>query len=57
MTHQDDQFCGCCRFWMEGYCHVLPPRVYPDNQNQPVTVWPTTSADDWCGKWEKAVHR
>jgi hypothetical protein len=44
----------------EGLCRVNPPAVHiiPSEEQGYVesearTVWPTTIADDWCGRFQK----
>jgi len=51
--------CGQCRFWLDGdelgVCHRHAPMPYAA-ENEPgdaETVWPLTSANQWCGEFEK----
>lgn len=48
--------CGNCAFWRQhpqfgGTCHRYAPRPAIDAGSSAV-VWPTTSAETWCGEWE-----
>lgn len=59
--------CFECRFWDEieiaqvgaklhgtgyGRCHRKSPSVYQDPYNKPMTNWPNTYCDWWCGEGE-----
>ena len=44
----------------EGLCRVNPPEVHVIHveeqgyvESEARTVWPTTIADDWCGRFQK----
>ncbi|MEL6376019.1 MAG: hypothetical protein AAFQ04_02335 [Pseudomonadota bacterium] len=51
--------CKACAFYADhantstdnGLCHANPPT--PDGENR--AIWPTVSADDWCGRFEAQV--
>ncbi|MEM8776532.1 MAG: hypothetical protein AAGF53_15970 [Pseudomonadota bacterium] len=51
--------CKACAFFADhvggsetaGKCHANPPMPSGDNR----AVWPTVSADDWCGRFEAQV--
>lgn len=50
--------CESCRFWDTsthaehlpdgGFCRVLPPSL---DKRLGIARWPTTEAEDWCGRW------
>jgi hypothetical protein len=62
MDAQGDRTCARCRWWggtakaaAEGKaakCRRLPPHVMRDMAGDPVTVWPWSFADEWCGGFQ-----
>lgn len=55
----DDPTCSSCFFWDQddensGTCHASPPTVVAllnsEGNLAPVTVFPATSDDEWCGE-------
>jgi hypothetical protein len=59
-----DSFCGNCLFWEKdeaeesiGECHRNVPQVIalPDQDGQliPVSVFPATEVDQWCGEHQE----
>jgi hypothetical protein len=55
----DEPTCASCFFWDQdeensGTCHARPPTVVAllnsEGNLAPVTVFPATSDDEWCGE-------
>jgi len=58
----DEPTCLSCFFWQQdeensGTCHANPPAVVALLNNEgnltPVTVFPATSDDEWCGEYQE----
>lgn len=58
--------CHTCRYWKEtteaedqernGQCRRSRPYVLHDGEEGPYTMWPYTTADDWCGDHQPTQH-
>ena len=49
--------CSTCVFWATanqkvGECRFNPPTVLLEPGKFPVSRWPVTGADQWCGRWD-----
>ena len=49
------KICKTCDFWKQfhkdkGQCRVKSPQVIAHKKGGPVSAWPKTDADDWCGE-------
>lgn len=57
----DPQSCQSCRFFLanetdeNGYCRRNPPEIFVAN-DELFSDQPTTSADRWCGQYERKTH-
>lgn len=44
--------CGLCAWHFQGYCRRFPPEIITNPRNgSTVTMWPETSAEDFCGEF------
>ncbi len=54
--NMDDRACNRCMYWnrissRSGQCRIYPPTVLiSHDSDDPVTMWPITRPDSWCGE-------
>lgn len=61
-----EKVCSNCKHWKEetetgdderaGECRANPPAVLYDTEEGVFSLWPATTANDWCGGFHAKEH-